>query len=113
MQDLTLARAELSSETCRSLPACTFFVNRSPHRGPFPPSRPRLRVRWFRQVLSMLDRCKCVHRAGLQNPRTLKRRNSPYGSHNRRAPRNVPMDITASLLGPLAVPKREIYKKNI
>jgi hypothetical protein len=60
----------------------------------------------------MAAKRKCVHSVGLQNPRTMKRKNSPYGGHDRKARRNVPMDITVTLLEPLPVPKRKPYKKS-
>jgi hypothetical protein len=48
----------------------------------------------------------------MHNPRTLKRRNSPFASHDRTAPQNVASDFTPQLLAPLPISPRKTYGKN-
>ena len=56
-------------------------------------------------------RLLCVTSRGLHNPRTLKRRNSPFASHDCAARQNSVSDYTPVLLAPLPIPERKIYKK--
>ena len=60
---------------------------------------------------SGLDSCSIGNRQGLTPTSTLKRRNSPFASHDRAAARNIPCDYTPQLLPPLPVPQRKIYRK--
>jgi hypothetical protein len=48
---------------------------------------------------------------GKRNPRTLKRRNSPYASHDCTARQNIPADFTPELLPPLPITPRRTYPK--
>jgi hypothetical protein len=43
----------------------------------------------------------------------LKRRHSPYASHDRSIARNVKTNFSPQLLPPLPVPPRKIYEKKV
>ncbi|UUZ70740.1 transposase [Polaromonas sp. P1(28)-8] len=53
-----------------------------PRSGAFPPGRPRLRKRWFNDLLHEAATLRCASSRGRANPRMVKRRNSPYASHD-------------------------------
>jgi hypothetical protein len=62
--------------------------------------RPRLRRRWFNDLLKTAASLKCSSSRGRANPRMVKRRNSPYASHDREIPRNLHADFTPQMLKP-------------
>jgi hypothetical protein len=49
----------------------------------------------------------CVRSRGRTNPRMVKRRNSPYASHNRALPINRAQSSQPTLLPPLALTPRK------
>ena len=73
----------------------------------FPPQQPIRRKRWFEQLLAICARLKATRTTGTRNKRMVKRRNSPYASHDRAAPRHAPMDCTAVMLEALPVTVRK------
>ena len=84
-----------------------------PQSGPFPPTQPRRRTRWYKALLRDAAHCRCVRSKGLHNPRMVKRRNSPYAIHKRTVPLNVKTDLSPQMLDPLPVPPRKIYEKQL
>ena len=76
-------------------------------REPFPPQRPIRYKRWFRQLLEISAKRSATQTIGKQNKRMLKRRSSPYASHDRKAVRHAPMDCTAVMLKPLPLSVRK------
>ena len=74
---------------------------------PFPPVRPRLRKRWFAQVLAQAAALLCVGSRGRTNPRRVKRRNSPYASHDRSLLLYRSQIFQPELLPPLALTRRK------
>jgi hypothetical protein len=69
--------------------------------------RPRLHKRWFAQVLAQAAALLCVSSRGRTNPRMVKRRNSPYASHDRALLLNRSQIFHPELLPPLALSKRK------
>ena len=65
-----------------------------------PPECPRLRVRWFTQLLEAGDKLRATRTIGKQSPGMLKRRNSPYACHDRKFPTRVAIDCTPRCLKP-------------
>ena len=66
-----------------------------------PPERPRLRKRWFKNLLQEAATLRCTSSKGRCNPRMVKRRHSPYASHD---PSKLPgrhLDYSPALLGPM------------
>ena len=84
---------------------------RNPSLGPFPPARPRLRKRWFVQLLAQAAMLLCVSSRGKSNPRMVKRRNSPFASHNRTLEINRLQTFIPVLLLPLPLSKSCRYKQ--
>jgi hypothetical protein len=78
-----------------------------PNQGHFPLSRPRLRSRWFAQTLKQAASLRCVSSREKTNPRMVKRRNSPYASHDRSLKLNCTQKFNAHLLPPLPLTKRK------
>lgn len=77
-----------------------------PRSGAFPPTRPRLRRRWFNELLREASRLRCVSSRGWSKPRMVKRRHSPYASHVRPRPRDQRVDYSPALLDPMPLSKR-------
>jgi len=77
--------------------------------------RPRLRKRWFVQLLAHAAALLCVSSRGKANPRMVKRRNTPFASHNRTLAINRSQVFHPILLPPLPLSKRKWYSqaKNI
>ena len=72
-----------------------------PRSGAFPPERPTLRKRWFKNLLQEASTLRCTSSKGRCNPRMVKRRHSPYASHD---PSKLPdkhLDYSPALLGPM------------
>ena len=92
---------------CFVSPMCSCSNEPSPNQGPFPPVRPRLHKRWFAQVLAQAAALLGVSRRGRTNPRMVKRRNSPYASHDRTPRLNQSQIFHPELLPPLALSKRK------
>lgn len=90
-----------------SQPMCSYCAKRSRSPERFPPQQPIRRKRWFEQVLAACARLRATRTTGKRNKRMVKRRNSPYASHDWAAPRHVPMDCTAVMLQPLPVTVRK------
>jgi len=84
---------------------------RSPNPGLFPPARPRKRRPWFDALLTSSAKLRCISRKGRHNRRMLKRRNSPYASHDRSLARNVKTNFSPQLLAPRPVAPRQTYEK--
>ena len=78
-----------------------------PQSGAFPPAHPRLHKRWFAQVLEQAAALLCASSRGRTNPRMVKRRNSPYASHDRALPLNRSQIFHPELLPPLALTRRK------
>jgi len=79
-----------------------------PQSGAFPhPQQPMRRKRWFEQLIAVCIRLKATRTTSKRNKRMVERRNSPYASHDRRAPRHVDMDCTAVMLDPKPVTARD------
>ena len=93
-----------------SKPMCSCCANHSPSRESFPPQQPIRRRRWFEQLVCVCVRLKATRTSGKRNQRMVKRRNSPYASHDRQAPRHVDMDCTAVMLNPKPVTVRDRRK---
>ena len=66
-------------------------------------------MRWFSALLQEAAHWRSVRSPGRCNPRMLKRRNSPYASHDRSLQINVQTNFSPHLLAPLPLPKRKIY----
>ena len=92
---------------CLLSPMCSYSNEPSPNQGPFPPVRPRLHKRWFAQVLAQAAALLCVSSRGRTNPRRVKRRNSPYASHDRALLLNRSQIFHPELLPPLALTRRK------
>jgi hypothetical protein len=73
--------------------------------------RPRLRKRWFVQLLARVAVLLCVSSRGKSNPRMVKRRNSPFASHNRTLSINQSQAFHPVLLQPLPLSKRKWYSQ--
>ena len=71
------------------------------------PVRPRLHKRWFAQVLVQAAALRCVSSRGRTNPRMVKRRNSPYASHDRALLINRSQIFRPELLPPLSLTGRK------
>ena len=69
--------------------------------------RPRLRKRWFEQVLRKSASLKCANSRGRTNPCMVKRRNSPYASHGRSQTLNRLKTFHPQMLPPLQLTKRK------
>ena len=104
-------RMRWSPDDCLSWPLCSCCAAHSPNPGPFPPVHPYLRKRWFDQVLAQAAALICVSSRGRSNPRMVKRRNSPYASHDRARPLNQPQNFHPILLPPLPLTKRKWYSQ--
>ena len=72
-----------------------------PRSGAFPPQRPRRRRRWFNELLEASAAKRATRTLHKRSPRMVKRRNSPYASHDRNARTQVPIDCTPAMLGPM------------
>lgn len=88
--------------SCPSLGMYTCFAAHSPSPGHFPPARPRRRRRWFNELLEACARIRATRTLNKRSPRMVKRRHSPYATHDRRAPTRVPTDCTPKIIGPPA-----------
>jgi len=75
------------------------------------PAHPRLRKRWFKDVLAHAAALWCVSNRGKSNPRMVKRRNTPYARHNRTVPRNQHQVFRPALVPPLPLSKRKWYSQ--
>jgi hypothetical protein len=53
----------------------------------------------------------CVSSRGKANPRMVKRRNTPYASHNRTVPLNQHQVFHPALVPPLPLSKRKWYSQ--
>ena len=71
-------------ELCPSPGMFIFCAAPSPFSGPFPPARPRLRRRRFNELLreAVTLRSTSTSSRGRINPRMVKRRHSPFPSHD-------------------------------
>ena len=83
----------------------------NPSLGPFPPAHPRLRKRWFVQLLAHAAVLLCVSSRGKTNPRMVKRRNTPFASHNRTLKINRRQIFIPVLLPPMPLTKRKWYSQ--
>jgi hypothetical protein len=82
-----------------------------PRSGAFPPRTARLRRRWYNELLREAAMLRCSSNRGRCNPRMVKRRHSPYPSHDpTRLPGTFP-DTTPCLLKPQPLSKWFIYAK--
>ena len=79
---------------------CNYYAAHSPAPGPSPPERPRKRARWFIDLLDAAARLRATRTLGKQTPRMVKRRNSPYVSHDRSALIRVDMNCEPKMLDP-------------
>jgi hypothetical protein len=70
-----------------------------------------LRKRWFAQVLEQAASLLCVSSRGRTNPRMVKRRNSPYASHDRALLLNRLQIFHPELLPPLALTRRKLVSQ--
>jgi hypothetical protein len=61
-------------------------------------------------LIAVCVRLRAARTTGKRNKRMVKRRNSPYASHDRQAPRHVDMDCTAVMLNPMPVTVRDRKK---
>lgn len=86
---------------------CSYCAKRSRSLERSPPQQPIRRKRWFEQLLAVCARLRATRTTGKRNKRMVKRRNSPYASHDRTAPRHVPMDCTVVMLEALPVTVRK------
>jgi hypothetical protein len=62
---------------------------------------------WFEQLLAVCARLRATRTTGKRNKRMVKRRNSHYASHDRTAPRHVPIDCALVMLEALPVTVRK------
>ena len=85
----------------------SYCAKRSRSLERFPPQQPIRRKRWFEQLLAVCARLRATRTTGKHNKRMVKRRNSPYASHDRAAPRHVPMDCAVVMLEALPVTVRK------
>jgi hypothetical protein len=65
-----------------------------------------LRKQWFCQLLAQVAKKRCVSSRGRTNPRMVKRRNSPYASHDRAKPKNLKQAFRLELLPPLPLRRK-------
>jgi hypothetical protein len=68
-----------------------------------------LRERWFTQLLQQAAKLRCVSSRGRTNPRMVKRRHSPYASHDRSRRQSAQKDFTPRLLAPLPLSPRQRF----
>ena len=72
-----------------------------PHSGGLsPPGRARKRRRWFNDLLDACRKLRAVRTLGRRNSRMVKRRNSPFKSHDRHLAKHVPADTTPRIIEP-------------
>jgi len=60
-----------------------------------------LRRRWFAELLREAASLRCVSSRGRVNLRMVKRRNSPYASHNRAKPKPPRANFSPAMLEPM------------
>ena len=95
------ASTDCNSERYLSPGMCNCCDVLSPAPGPFPPDRPRRRKRWFKTLLCEASTLRCISSRGRSNPRMVKRRNSPYVSHDPNQRLGTRPDFSPKLLGPM------------
>jgi hypothetical protein len=91
---------------------CSCSSAHSPRPGHFPPEQHQAREQWFAQVLKKSASLKCASSKGKCNPRMVKRRHSPYASHDRSRQLNQAADFTPTQLKPLPLSKRGMMLRN-
>jgi hypothetical protein len=75
-----------------------------PRSGAFPPRAAKTSTSvGSRELLQASARLRAVRTLGERRPRMVKRRNSPFASHDRRAVKRTPLDSRISMLQPKAV----------
>ena len=79
------------------MPGTNFYLSAY---GLSPPQRPRLRRRQWLRVLRESAMLHATHTLNRRSPRMVKRRNSPYASHDRTARTRVPIDCTPCMVPP-------------
>jgi hypothetical protein len=92
---------------------CNCCAGLSPDPGPFPPERPRKRARWFNEILDASVRLRATRTLGKQTPRMVKRRNSPYASHDRSVRIRLDMGCEPKMLGPPELHRRQRFPQTI
>jgi hypothetical protein len=74
-----------------------------PRSGEFPPQRPRLRKRWFTQLLKETSKLRCVSSRGKARARMKKHKHTNYLFYKKSRAGSHTQDLTIVLLGPLAL----------
>lgn len=92
-----VARTTYLREMCPLSRMYSYFDPHCPNQGHSPPERPRLRKQLFVKTLKQAASLTIVSSRGKTNPRTVKRRNSPYASHDRQIQVNYKQKFQPSL----------------
>jgi hypothetical protein len=74
-----------------------------PALGSFPPERPRLRKRWFAQLLQEASKLRCVSSRGKVKARMRKHKHTNYLFYKKSRAGSHTQDLTIVLLEPLAL----------
>lgn len=74
-----------------------------PAPGSFPPERPRLRKRWFEQLLKEASKLRCVSSRGKAKTRMRKHKHTNYLFYKKSLSGTHTQDLTIMLLEPLAL----------
>jgi hypothetical protein len=72
-----------------------------------------LRRRSYLRVLDESAMLRATRTLNRRSPRMVKRRNSPYASHNRNLPIRVPIDCTPVTVGPMPRRRRERQRRTV
>jgi hypothetical protein len=104
-------RTDCDMRSCH-LPATSSFSNaHRPNPGLFPPKAPRKRRQWWRELLKESAKLTATRTINKRTPRMVKRRNSPYASHDRTQPKKQTIDCTPHPLPPQPTAARFRFPK--